>query len=104
MSELCQRKSDFTVIDAFHALMDGRKIRVYPGTGLEVDASALEGEVKWAGDNLGLGENDLVTLVDCNGNWATVPADILLAHEVWSRIDAYGQMRIKGGLQHGSGS
>ena len=38
---------DGTVIDAFHMLMDGRKVRVYPGTGRQVDPADLRSPVTW---------------------------------------------------------
>ena len=52
------------------------------------------------GDSIGCGESELVDLTDPEGNWATIAASEVQAHKVWNRIDSYGQMRIKGALQH----
>ena len=65
---------DFTVIGAFHALMDGKKVRIFPSTGIQVDPSGLGSEVTWEGDNIGYGGKEFVTLTDQHGNWADIPA------------------------------
>ena len=86
------------IIDAFHIMSDGKKVRVFPGTGSEVDPAALGSDVRWVGDSIGFGEAEFVDLVDQLGNWASIPADLVRTHEVWVRINAYGQKRITDGL------
>ena len=88
----------FTVIDAFHVLMAGKKARVFPGTGKQVVPSALGSEVTWVGDSIGCGQGSLVTLTDLDGNWSELPADAVQSHEVWARIDEYGRRRLTTGL------
>lgn len=96
-----QQPRDFSVIDAFHALIDGRKVRLYPGTGKNIDPAGLGINLTWAGDNIGVGENEIVTLVDENGNWTVIPAADVQTHSVWNRIDSYGRKRIAEGLEFG---
>ena len=86
------------IIDAFHNMLDGKKVRVFPGTGCEVDPMALGSDVRWVGDNIGYGEAEFVDLVDQLGNWVSIPARTVMSHDVWSRINAHGQKRITDGL------
>ena len=86
------------LIDAFHIMLDGKKVRVFPGSGFEVDPLALGSDVRWVGDSIGFGEAEFIDLVDQMGNWASIPARTVMAHEVWSHINAYGQKRITDGL------
>ena len=91
-------KPDGTVLDGFHIIWKGKKTRVFPATGPEVDPLDLGNEVIWVGDNISFGDPEIVTLADRAGNWASIPADLVREHEVWDRINAYGQKRITDGF------
>lgn len=64
-----------------------------------VSAEDLGDRVTWIGDDLGAGHRDEVTLADKRGNWCEISADILLAHPLWQRLDAYSKVRIMGGIE-----
>ena len=96
-----QWQADFVVIDAFHAMHAGVKVRIYPGTGRQVDPAHLRSPVTWEGDSIGCSDDHLIDLTDQDGNWATIAASDVKAHEVWDRVDAYGRMRIAGAIAFG---
>lgn len=90
-------REPLTVIDGKHALIDGVRTRVFPGTGRRVEFSELMGNVDAVGSSVGLSGDPVdwtVTLVDSLGNWTEASPSVLIPSPIWPRLPERERQRI----------
>jgi hypothetical protein len=82
------------IVDRLHVLIDGKPVRLFPGTGKRVSLDGLGTSVQWVGDSIGNDRAHIVDVVDELGNYAAASPQALMSHCVWQRIDERSRDRV----------